>query len=148
MKYLLIVEVILSVKVYNGGSFMRDSKQFITILLTTAVYLLFMVSCPFLDTEEIPPSEYIRPLDPDENAPNPDIFGITIDPNATINTRKLYTWMQQLSSRTTDKIISGQHIGDKFPERDFDVTVLALFVPVQVERVIIESFVFNPIPKL
>jgi len=127
MKYLLIVEVILSVKVYNGGSFMRDSKQFITILLTTAVYLLFMVSCPFLDTEEIPPSEYIRPLDPDENAPNPDIFGITIDPNATINTRKLYTWMQQLSSRTTDKIISGQHIGDKFPERDFDVTVLALF---------------------
>ena len=86
-----------------------------------------VVSCPYPESELPPTQNYVRPQDPHEDAPNWDLFGVTIDSQATVNARKVYTWLQLLPLRNENKYISGQHIGDQCTQRDFDNNMLALF---------------------
>ncbi len=89
--------------------------------------VLSAISCPNPEIGIPYPTGYVRPIDADESVVDQDVFGITIDDEATPNTRKLYTWLQQLSLKSTGRIVSGQHIGCGYADREFDNNLRALF---------------------
>lgn len=100
--------------------------QTIAFAAMCACSFLFL-SCP---PSQAPasPSEYSSPDDPADLDPDPDRFGVTIDPKATANARKLYAWLQSLPGRTENRVVSCQHIGDDLAIRGYDLYMRALAI--------------------